>query len=400
MMLLTPLIKFLATATVTAHAAVMPSISGSRMKRDYATGFEWDPDAFKVAAIRKPPVGFVYHALSNHTTWWDYDINGTVAQSIEMIHQAAAEGVKFIAFPELYFPGYPAFRTPNGPEDFKQYVSQTMELGSPEWQTLMQAFADTKMYGVIGWAQRANNSLFMTQSLVGPFANGSAGAIWNHQKFRPSGTERSLYSDGLLDTIRAQKLPFGTVSMLQCWENVYPESRFISSAQPANIHVASFPFGNDVPEEEEDQTPYLFWRAATIGYAAGAAGFPATLLPAAGAATIFSSKGTLVNESLDNSKESTDLIPYITAVFNTTAMFKDMSYSVNEWHSWGAVKNIIEGLPDGMPRRTGPFLQRVVFTIQQFTSGYIWTPALSCTPTSKWLCIKVWPQRVKDDFMA
>ena len=117
---------------------------------------------------------------------------------------------------------YPAFRTPNGPKDFEQYVSQTMEPDGPEWNTLMQAFADTKMYGVVGWAQRANDSLFMTQSLVGPLANGSAGAIWKHEKFRPSGTERSLYSDGLLDTIRAQKLPFGTVSMLQCWEVRWP----------------------------------------------------------------------------------------------------------------------------------------------------------------------------------
>lgn len=82
----------------------------------------------------------------------------------------------------------------------------------------MKAFADAKMYGVVGWAQRANNSLFMTQSLVGPMADGSAGTIWKHEKFRPSGEERTLFSDGLLNTIRAQKLPFGVVSMLNCWE--------------------------------------------------------------------------------------------------------------------------------------------------------------------------------------
>ncbi|RAK90210.1 carbon-nitrogen hydrolase [Aspergillus costaricaensis CBS 115574] len=400
-MLLVSVATLLATVAVTAQAAaVAPIASNSRMKRDYATGFEWDPENFKVAAVRKPPVGFVYHALSDESTWWNYDLNATVAQSVEMIHQAAAEGTKFIAFPELYFPGYPAFRTPNGPKDFEQYVSQTMEPDGPEWNTLMQAFADTKMYGVVGWAQRANDSLFMTQSLVGPLANGSAGTIWKHEKFRPSGTERSLYSDGLLDTIRAQKLPFGTVSMLQCWEHVYPESHFIGSAQPANLHVASFPFGNDVPEADGAATPYAYWRAAAIGYQAGAAGSPVMILPTAGAATIFAAQGSPINESLSNSKESTDSIPYITAVYNTTALWQDTSYSVNAWYSYGALKHIIEGLPDGMPRRSGPFFGRILFTIQQFTSGYIWPPTLSCTPTSRWPCMQIWPERVEKDFMA
>ena len=105
-MLFISLATLLSTAAVTAHAAVAPITSGSRMKRDYATGFEWDPEAFKVAAVRKPPVGFVYHALSNQSTWYNYDLNATIAQSIEIIHQAASEGAKFIAFPELYFPGY------------------------------------------------------------------------------------------------------------------------------------------------------------------------------------------------------------------------------------------------------------------------------------------------------
>ncbi|KAL4957827.1 carbon-nitrogen hydrolase [Aspergillus filifer] len=381
-----PIATLLTTAAVTAHAAVAPIASGSHMKRDDATGFERAPGSFKVAAVRKPPVGFVYHALSNQSTWYNYDLNG---------HNRP--GTKFITFPELYFPGYPAFRAPNGPKDFEQYVSQTMEPDGPEWNTLMQAFADTKMYDVVGWAQRANNSLFMTQSLVGPLADGSAGTNWKYEKFRPSGTERSLYSDGLLDTIRAQKLPFGTVSMLQCWEHVYPESHFISASQPANLHVASFPFGNDVPETDSSETPYSYWCTAAIAYQAGASASPFMLLPTAGAATIFASGGSPLNESLSNTKASTDSTPYITTVINTTESFLDTTYSVNAWYSYGALKHIIEGLPDGMPRRTGPFFDRILFMIRQFTTGYIWPPALSCTPTSKWPCIKVWPERVEAD---
>lgn len=86
-------------------AATAPGVSCSRTKRDSVSNFEWDPEAFKVAAVRKPPVGYVYHSLSNQSTWFNYNLSATITQSVDIIHQAAAEGVKFIAFPELYFPG-------------------------------------------------------------------------------------------------------------------------------------------------------------------------------------------------------------------------------------------------------------------------------------------------------
>ncbi|PYI19023.1 hypothetical protein BO99DRAFT_432974 [Aspergillus violaceofuscus CBS 115571] len=377
-MLLAPLTSFLATA-VTVYAAATPAADN---------GLEWDPEAFKIAAVRQPPVGFVYHDLWETTTWYNYNLNATIAQSVEIIQQAAAEGVRFIAFPEIYFPGYPAFRTANGPEDFAQYVSQTMEPDDAQWQTLMKAFAEAKMYGVVGWAQRANNSLFMTQSLVGPMADGSAGTIWKHEKFRPSGEERTLFSDGLLDTIRAQKLPFG---------HVYPESRFISGAQPANIHVASFPIGSSVANATgTNVNPYTGWHADAKAYAETAAGSPILMLPTFGASGIFDGSTTL-NESTNTL--TTGSVPYVTAVLNTTT-FSDTSYSVNAYNSWGAVENIIQNLPSDMPQRKGPFLQRVIFTIDQLTKAYIWTPGLTCTPTSKWPCLKVWPQHSESDFTA
>ncbi|RAK75185.1 uncharacterized protein BO72DRAFT_498326 [Aspergillus fijiensis CBS 313.89] len=385
-MLLAPFGTLLAAA-VTVYATAVPAMRGTRMKQDVDTGFEWDPEAFKIAAVREPPVGFVYHDLWETTTWYNYDLNATIAQSVKIIGQAAAEGVKFIAFPEIYFPGYPAFRTANGPEDFAQYVSQTMEPGDAQWQTLMKAFADAKMYGVVGWAQRANNSLFMTQSLVGPMADGSAGTIWKHEKFRPSGEERTLFSDGLLNTIRAQKLPFG---------HVYPESRFISGAQPANIHVASFPIGSSVANATVNVNPYTGWHADAKAYAETAAGSPILMLPTYGASGIFSGSTTL-NESTNTL--TTGSQPYVTTVLNTTT-FSDTSYSVNAYNSWGAVENIMQNLPSDMPQRKGPFLQRVIFTIDQLTKAYIWTPGLTCTPTSKWPCLKVWPQHQESDFTA
>ncbi|PYH42655.1 uncharacterized protein BP01DRAFT_385313 [Aspergillus saccharolyticus JOP 1030-1] len=93
--------------------------------------------------------------------------------------------------------------------------------------------------------------------------------------------------------------------MLQCWEHVYPKSHFIRSAQPANLHIASFPIGNNIPEADGADTPYAYWHAAAIGY-----------------------QGSPLNESLSNSKKSTNAMPYITAVYNTTTLWQDITYSI------------------------------------------------------------------------
>lgn len=63
-----------------------------------------NPESFKVAAVRQPPVNYAYPLVQN-TTWVDLDLNATVDQAIDIIAQAQAEGVNLIAFPELYFPG-------------------------------------------------------------------------------------------------------------------------------------------------------------------------------------------------------------------------------------------------------------------------------------------------------
>lgn len=82
----------------------------------------------------------------------------------------------------------------------------------------MKAFSDTKIYGVIGWSERANNSVYISQTLVGPLPNGTAGAIHRHRKLRASGGERNLWLDGDVGSIRTQPLPFGYVSMLNCFK--------------------------------------------------------------------------------------------------------------------------------------------------------------------------------------
>ncbi|KAL4959759.1 uncharacterized protein BDV14DRAFT_205358 [Aspergillus stella-maris] len=79
-----------------ANALATPNLPGKILRRDHETGFEWDLEDFKVAAIRYPPHDWAYPSVDN-TTWVNYDLNKTIEKAVDLIKQAAAEGVEFVA---------------------------------------------------------------------------------------------------------------------------------------------------------------------------------------------------------------------------------------------------------------------------------------------------------------
>lgn len=68
-----------------------------------------DAEAFTLAAVRQPPVNFAL-PIGLNKTWVDLNLSATIDQAINTIAEAKADGVALIAFPELYFPGYPVVR--------------------------------------------------------------------------------------------------------------------------------------------------------------------------------------------------------------------------------------------------------------------------------------------------
>lgn len=62
--------------------------------------------SFKIAAVREPPVNFAL-PIGINKTWVDLNLSATIDQALSIIEEAKAERVSLLAFPELYFPGYP-----------------------------------------------------------------------------------------------------------------------------------------------------------------------------------------------------------------------------------------------------------------------------------------------------
>lgn len=219
--------------------------------------------SFKVAAVRQLPVNFA-QPVGLNKTWVDLDLNQTIAQAVVTINEAKEDGVALIAFPELYFPGYPiAVNTAYTAAQLAQYVGQSMSVNGTEFATLVQAFKTAGIYGSFGFSEISGDAIYMAQALIGP--DGSVLQV--RRKLRPSGTERDIWSDGDPSGLRVIGTPHGRIGMLECWEHFHvrfhrvfeavagndvdelttacdrlqPTMTFPMLSQSENIHIAAFP---------------------------------------------------------------------------------------------------------------------------------------------------------------
>lgn len=99
-------------------------------------------------------------------------------------------------------------------EHVADYIEHSMEIGSREWNRLLTAAKNNKIYLALGFSERTNTSIYMGQAIIS-----RDGEVLHHrQKVRPSGGERNIWSDGSMDGIVAIDTPYGRWGILECWE--------------------------------------------------------------------------------------------------------------------------------------------------------------------------------------
>lgn len=191
------------------------------------------------ALVRAAPPGFPSPLLNKNYTGVSFDLNGTVEYGIKLIEEAAANGANLIVFPELWFPGYfnPHIpkpmcvsvptnwfdqnnRYPKGNDDawieehVADYIDNSLEIGSAQWNNLLAAAKDNSIYISLGFSEKTNTSIYMGLAIISKY-----GELLHHrQKLRPSGGERNIWSDGTIDGIKAIDTPYGRWGVLECWE--------------------------------------------------------------------------------------------------------------------------------------------------------------------------------------
>jgi nitrilase len=169
------------------------------------------------------------------------DLDATIDKTIALMEEAAKRGVKLIAFPETWIPGYPWWIWLSAPALGMQYVQRyndnSLVVGSAEFNRLAQAAKDIGIWMSTGFSERAGGSLYIAQALFDDQGN----VVKTRRKLKPTHVERTVFGEGDGSDLAVMSTSIGNVGMLACWEHLQPLSKYAMYAQNEQIHIGAWP---------------------------------------------------------------------------------------------------------------------------------------------------------------
>ncbi len=185
--------------------------------------------AYKVAAVQAAPAFL--------------DLDGAVKKTIAFIKEAAENGAKLVAFPEVWIPGYPWWIWLDTPAwaikkgFINRYFDNALSYDSPEADKIREAAKQYDITVVLGLAERSGGSLYIAQWLIGPDGE----TIAQRRKIKPTHAERTAFGEGDGSHIAVHDTPLGKLGALNCWENILSLTKYAMFSQNEQVHVASWP---------------------------------------------------------------------------------------------------------------------------------------------------------------
>lgn len=185
---------------------------------------------FKVAAAHVAPI---YH-----------DTAKTVEKALSVIAEAARQGIRLIAFPETFIPGFPVWSNVGAPTHTHAYFDtlcrQAIRIDGPEIAQLRRAAKQHDIIVSMGFNEgTAASSACMWNANVIIGADG--GILSHHRKLVPTYFEKLVWAAGDGSGLRVVDTDIGRLGMLICGENSNPLARYSMIAQGEQIHVSTYP---------------------------------------------------------------------------------------------------------------------------------------------------------------
>lgn len=228
-----------------------------------------------------------------------FDLKAGLVEAERIVKEAKAEGAELVAFPELWLPGFingsPAGCCGEPPKDFSVYVDNAIEQGDEAWKELLKIADENDVYLSMGFAEKtsATKQLFMGSVLAGP-----AGEVFDtHRKIRPSGDERTYFSDvpTAAEEFEVVNTPLGRIGTLSCAENFRAHMTFNMMSQAENIHIAAWPYNLPNDQKGEWWEKFNMNMISSAYYAQNSGSW--VLAPSVGTASIYNGNGEIVAQA-------------------------------------------------------------------------------------------------------
>lgn len=169
------------------------------------------------------------------------DLDGAIDKTLALMAQAASQGVKLIAFPETWIPGYPWWIWLDSPawgmQFAQRYADNSLVVGSPEFERIAQAAREHGLWVSLGYSEKAGGSLYIAQALIDDHGR----TVQARRKLKPTHVERTVYGEGDGSDLGVVDTPLGRIGSLCCWEHLQPLSKYALYAQNEQIHCAAWP---------------------------------------------------------------------------------------------------------------------------------------------------------------
>jgi aliphatic nitrilase len=183
---------------------------------------------FKAAAVQTSPVFL--------------DVGKTIDKADSLMAEAAANGAKLIAFPEVFVAGYPYWNwimTPvQGSAWYEKLYRASVAVPSAEIDRLLKAAKEHDIHVVIGINERGQSygEIYNTNLII----DNNGNLIGKHRKLVPTWAEKLTWTSGDGSSLKVYPTEIGPIGTLACGENTNTLARFALLSQGELIHVANY----------------------------------------------------------------------------------------------------------------------------------------------------------------
>jgi aliphatic nitrilase len=196
------------------------------------------------------------------------DTPATLDRVEQLTSEAAGNGARLVAFPEVFVPGYPYWNWTMPPPKaggwFERLALAAIEVPGPSCTRLGEIAAAAGVHLVIGVNERATHSPATLYNTVLAFAPDGR-LIGHHRKLVPTWAEKLTWAPGDASGLRVHHTEIGPLGMLACGENTNTLARFALLAQGELVHVANY-IALPVAPPEYDMVEAIRLRAAAHSF--------------------------------------------------------------------------------------------------------------------------------------